>query len=240
MTVTPKRLASVRSKWPFVVLLHDREGTPWTGSIIGAHHILTAAHCVVKKDGSVVQTQDTFVNVYGEQKERTGPDIERICRHPDYKYSKEDGMVDGFRNDIAIIELNDPLPRPHVKCLPLREEQGYRDGTAVTQLGFGGDIGVKNAGFRECVGNFLRYSSPDTDFYNETTLATRTKTCGGDSGGPVLIARTDVDTSSISKWAQIGVHSQGGDECAALESMGVCSRTARKEIFDWISKFAPR
>ena len=240
MTVTPKRRHADWSKWPFVVSLRDLQENPWTGSIIGPHHVLTAAHCVVNPDRSVARRQDTFISVLGESAERTGCDIEQICGHPDYRFSKKDGMMCGFKNDIAIIAVKDPLPRPHLRCLSIAAERHYSDRTAVTQVGFGGDIGTKNVGWRKSDGDFLRYRNSATDFYNETTLATRTRTCDGDSGGPLLVAREDVDARSPLRWVQIGVTSQGGDECGAIDNMGACVRTARKEIFDWICGFTPQ
>ena len=222
------------SQWPFVVRLRDSENRPWTGSIVASHYILTAAHCIVDDHRRVAHQKDIFLLAFGEARERTGYDIDWIAAHPDYRFSKDDGMRYGFMNDVALIKVRNPLPNIQVRCLPMDEEIQHGDGEVVTQLGFGKNPDSSNQLWR-CDGEFLRYANPSTDFYNEGTLATRTDTRGGDSGGPVVIReRTEGD---LSRWAQVGVHSLGGTQSGSICDMGACTRTAREEVFDWIGRF---
>ena len=226
------------SDWRFVVRLRDRENRPWTGSIIGSHHVLTAAHCVVDDRRRVAHQKDTFVQPFGESTERTGYAIDWIAAHPDYRFSEEDGMRYGFRNDVALIRVRERLPKVEIRCLSMADETRLADGTTAIQLGFGKNSGERSAQLWRCDGEFLRYTTSSTDFYHEGTLATRTDTRGGDSGGPLVI---DGRTAGLSvRWAQIGVHSLGGAQGGAVCDMGACARTAHDEIFDWIGSLVPQ
>ena len=226
------------SCWRFVVRLRDQQQSPWTGSIIGPHHVLTAAHCVVDCRRRVAHQKDTFLQAYGESKERTGYDIDWIAAHPDYRFSKEDGMRYGFRNDVALIRVREQLPDFGIRCLSRAEEMRLADGTTAIQLGFGKNASEHGAQLWRCEGDFLRYKTPSPDFYHEGTLATRTDTRDGDSGGPLVV---DGRTAGLSvAWAQIGVHSLGGTQGGAVCDMGACARTAHDEVFEWIDHLVPQ
>ena len=218
------------SDWPFVVKLTDKDNHSWTGSVIGANCILTAAHCVVNDCGQKLRCDDISVSISDEKEKRKGKDITGILVHPDYRYCGR-----GFRNDVALICLETPVRTIKVSLLPEDEEQAYSDGTAATLMGFGGSGG----GLWKISANFCRYTNPKkTDFYGADTLAIRATTCHGDSGGPLLIER-DSSNPSNERWVQVGVHSLGGDQCGSVDGMGACARTAHPEIWDWIRMCIP-
>lgn len=85
-------------EFPFVVLI---DGGDWvcTGSIIAPDWILTAAHCVVEGDGSVIHPTGVAVERgYPHHYEKRK--AIRVMPHPEYEYGGT-----GFVNDVARIRI---------------------------------------------------------------------------------------------------------------------------------------
>ncbi len=170
-----------------VVEIELNQGTSiCSGTAIAANALLTAAHCVI---GGV--TADTVI-VGGTTA------VPVASTHPNPSYDPNVGEA----YDLAVIITAGPLGVPVVPILTSRDP-GV--GEQIVFAGYGGDrdvggtLGVLRAG-----ANAIATVTPDTvniDFTGEGS-----NTCGGDSGGPMLVMQG-------TEWVIAGVTSRGDGNC---------------------------
>jgi len=217
-------------RWPWqVLLLFSGEGG-CGGSIVGPRHVVTAAHCVEKKE----ERCRLSVRV-GElnRRETSGHEVEHrvttVYSHPDYN------VPSYVNNDIAVLELEKPIQfNKYVQpvCLPQNDPPV---GTKCFVTGWGktkhpgnmirflqqakmpvvdhdvcnkknkGGIGVKVTDHMLCAGDGGR---------------TRKSACHGDSGGPFVC-------NNNGRWELQGVTSHGSGRCASKDAFSVFARVAR-------------
>lgn len=102
------------NRYPWVVFIrrdvNQNSYSSCTGAVISNRWIMTAAHCIVwNQDPSKVKIfvqQECGSNVLPDQK---GYAVRRATRHPNYVDGQGE-KISGYANDIALIELQSPLP----------------------------------------------------------------------------------------------------------------------------------
>jgi len=217
-----------------------------TGTIIGSNCVLTCAHSVVKKDGSVIPSNDVYVCFPNRSKDANGRVVDewrsgncRVLKFPDY-----DAAGEGFRYDLAIIRFNDRILRvgddpkhcqqPHIhtvnaRRLPVVTPQQFRtasDPSNARVEGFGSD--PHNLTSLDC--RFWKNFQSGT-FYNKTTLNHTGQTQGGDSGGALVLVGLDCGP------VQVGVHSIGQGAAGYDPERGsVAARLDLPDVQDWIKE----
>ncbi len=163
-----------------------------TGTLIEPDVVLTAAHCV---DGREAETLAVF---FGNDVAGSGErvPVARIEVHPAWDRNQT-------RNDIALLLLDRPVDHAPV---PLFEASLDEDlvGGEVRVVGFG----APERGASGSIGDKRQGTATLTSFTADEFRidASPSMTCGGDSGGPVLLAVGDTEYL-------LGVTSWGDPEC---------------------------
>lgn len=161
-----------------------------SATLITPTTVLTAAHCIVEptaKKFAIIANNTAFP-------------VSKVKVHPNYQDTESKNP--GF--DIAVATLSSPVDLPPI---PLVLSRGVEKGDSLGVYGYGqdeNDQGFENFGTKALKGAFVTV----TDFSGDLTLTeyndTRTGSCEGDSGGPLML---DVDgTSGI-----VGVVKGGGN-----------------------------
>lgn len=211
-----------------------------TGSVVGPHFVITAAHCVVEEVEcrSVRVLKESCVEdvcVYfgrrvraeggnNTNERRCGRDIEWIRMFPHYN-TRIDGSGAGFLYDLALIKFCQPIRTSSVRVIAPGEFQSIADGSPARLYGFG----AAQAKLRRLDAVLVKDpKNGDRSFYNRTTLAIHAGSQPGDSGGPLLV---ETETETV----QIGVLSQGKREEPGGSTLGldVCAQLGSSEVATW-------
>lgn len=211
--------------------------TDCSGSILSSRWILTAAHCAEQHEDA------TPVLVTGADTSSGAQyNIKRVVLHPDY----EPGSSTEFTtNDIALIELSEPIEEPFTTVAINTDLDGPNSGEFVRASGYGyisqdwtGESGqarelrrvdIPVISTRDCLKALeaANVESLNEKFKGSLQLCAGFgpsecggDTCTGDSGGPI-VARG----SSSAKFVQIGVTS-AGIGCGKPGLPGIYTRVA--------------
>lgn len=229
-------------RWPWMaaIYLHGSRRTEfWCGgSLVGSHHILTAAHCTRDQRQRPFAARQFTVRLGDIDLERddepSSPEtyaVKEIHAHP--KFSRV-----GFYNDIAVLELTRPVRRsPYVIpiCLPQARFRGQPFvGARPTVVGWGTTYygGKESTIQRQAVLPVWRNEDCNTAYFQPITSnflcagysQGGKDACQGDSGGPLML-RVE------GRWTQIGIVSFG-NKCGEPGYPGVYTRVS--EYTDWI------
>ncbi len=212
-----------------------------TGAIIAPTWVVTAAHCVVKGDGSTIRPDEIGDLSRGwpnDDWERVP--VKRVVSHPRYYW-----QGDGFRNDVALLETARPFVSSGmvpIQVLGLEDEARYAaDGTTAVLIGYGED----ENGQRDRDGLFKVVSAPiyhaeacrtehsfvdgRGEIVHEGTICAGDRNRGirsGDSGGPLLVETED------GAYGLVGIASISGHDRSGHPVVAVYTRVAT--VKDWI------
>lgn len=200
------------------------------GSVLSEKWIITAAHCAVRlTPGQVIITAGTNRLVDGAVRRN----VNRIIVHRSYSVQNQD-------NDIALMELRDPLPTGlQIKKVDLftpGEESGLTETSVLTVTGWGATVEggnvVRDLRYLDDLPFVPRATCNSTQAYdgritvNMICAGVRTggkDSCQGDSGGPLTFGSATPKLAGIVSW---------GDGCAAPDKVGVYTRVSN--YVDWI------
>jgi MYXO-CTERM domain-containing protein len=161
-------------------------GASCTGTLIGKHTVLTAAHCV-------------YPNYTHEFRMKTGTyTTNKVVRHPAYSGSSS------ANNDIGLMHLNDdpPItPSGIARKPPFVGQKITIIGYGITQTGLR-DSGVKRIGYNTVA------AVTSTRFQFNGAGGDLANTCSGDSGGPAFAFQDGVEV-------HLGIHSLASRPCGA-------------------------
>ncbi|EFP98502.1 S1 family peptidase [Vibrio caribbeanicus] len=226
---------AVKSKWPFMVSLANKSSlSGFCGaSFLGGRYILTAAHCLVKKNGHVKNPSDikAYVGAYNLTNGTADKysDIAAVYIYPAYDASR-------FKNDIAILELVQPISSASasasastIAAAPTIKGDLDVAGWGKTRANDNNsspyilqEVEVPYVDHGTCTNLGNNYSNIDerTAFCAGHPAGGR-DSCQGDSGGPII--------NDLNK--QVGIVSWG-DGCAKADAYGVYTRV--QAFNDWI------
>lgn len=241
---------AVPNSWPWAAAIYQRNPRDATkksficgGSILNRRFIITAAHCVVRYEGTLAPEEFSVkVGAHDLKVSGTFYDVAAVMPHENYRAWRR-------YNDIAIFKLtqdldfSDPAVRP--VCMPTEDmdKNDYVD-ELVTLVGWGttafqGDIAKNlmevevpvvsneecNANYSSIEGSTLAYPDGINHNFICAGLPEGGKdSCQGDSGGPLMYFLEGA-------WYQFGVVSFGY-KCAEPGYPGVYTRVSN--FLKWI------
>lgn len=176
------------------------------GSLINDRFVLTAAHCVIDEHENTVREANVILgeeqnsstsNFFGSDFADNRYQATTVYIHPDY----EDDKSEGLKNDIALLELSDPVPSSTSKAnynhadlstssklyafgWGMTESERLSDDLLVTQLQY---VPLNDCYWPNLGDNFCATSPEDhnSEYGNDT--------CLGDSGGPVTVQQNGTE-----------------------------------------------
>ena len=246
-----------RSRYSYFALMN---GNALCGAVlIGSKFVLTAAHCAYADTdfeiGTVSRTNNNGVDwgslFGGSGSEGSGIEYDYIAGriHPNYN-------EDDVSNDIAIFELKQAVPSSVATPIKLRQQPltPSDSGATVTVIGFGDtdksdSVSTTSDFLREVDLNYVTadqcnnaYGGGNSWFYGGNSYIedgmmcayrSSVDSCGGDSGGPLLLKGNSGGLSSTGSSSDelVGLVSWG-ISCADDDFPGVYTRISY--YYDWI------
>jgi hypothetical protein len=208
------RGARDRGRHPAVVAIRTRAGELCTGALVAPRLVLTARHCVsATVDFIDCSARRQVLGDLPAASLRVVTD-EDALRGPTAAYVARVVVPAGRRlcgADAAVLVLDRALTE--IAPLAVDDRALPREGDAVTVVGYG----LRGDSPRAGVG--LRYTRSGVRVVavRDDEVVTGEGTCGGDSGSPLLDARTG---------RIVGVLSRGSDRCVGGDSLAVWTRAS--------------
>lgn len=200
------------------------------GSVIGSRWVLTAGHCVVREDGTVVEPSQIQIKTGYELQQGAFYEVEEVLLNPKYSSTAFNTLI----NDIAIVKTKRSIDIPVIATM-VRPRDLNNVSERVTVLGWG-----KPRSYLNYLSERLRYlnlkmiknDDCNSRYYNGMidekmicALAEGTDACQGDSGGPLVASdgRLSLYLFGVVSW---------GDQCGETGKPGIYANVARH--YDWI------
>ncbi|KAK7507231.1 hypothetical protein BaRGS_00001166 [Batillaria attramentaria] len=217
-----------RLSWPWQAAILTRwEEQYCAGTLVAPQWVLTAAHCVRKKN------RKRRLVMFEGSEDDIRPD--KDFPHPEFDYHT-------ITNDIALVHLRHPVKdRSQVRyaCLPDRDDFTPDRGALCYILGWGKTRNTHLFGAETLheaqvpLVNRKRCQKVFDYHINKTQVCAGYRkggidSCAGDSGGPLLCPKT---TGGVTRWHLTGITSYG-EGCGRRGKYGIYTKVA--SYLDWI------
>ncbi|MEM1322159.1 MAG: trypsin-like serine protease [Bacteroidota bacterium] len=185
------------------------------GTLIDRYWVLTAAHCIDDFQSSLlIDSIDVFLGAYDLVNPAAGHErlrVKNIYLHPSFF------PLNSKKNDIALLELEEPSSRSPIQLPEQSDESYYAAGTAARVLGWGiqnsmtleaatalQEAEIEVIDFDDCNAPTAYGGEVSSDMVCAGYLSGEPEmgAASGDSGGPLFVSRQN-------EWIQTGVVSWG-------------------------------
>jgi secreted trypsin-like serine protease len=209
------------------------------GTLLSARWVLTAGHCATDDVGAVLAPGAFSLRV-GSTSRSTGgtpSSVDDVRRHPSYD---DTGAP---RNDLTLLHLATAVPQEPLRLVGTSTAQAalWNAGAQATIIGWG----ITETGSQSpnallqaqvpmvtdgsCAGAWFSSFSPASMV---CAGGVSTDTCGGDSGGPLMVSHNGV-------FELVGVTSWGASPCGQLNKPGVYARVGTSTLNAWVRGIVP-
>ncbi len=218
------------------------------GTLVSARWILTAGHCATDDAGAPLAPANYNANpaslrVGGTTRTTGAPySVADVLREPGY--SEATGVP---VNDLALLHLVSPSPQPPLRMIGQDQTALWSPGVAATVIGWGITDPADMTGTSQSptlleaevpmVGDASCLQAPALNpGFDPASMVCAgggsTDTCGGDSGGPLLVPGNG-------DFAVAGVTSWGVNACATAGAPGVYGRLGAPSLNAWVRSKVP-
>jgi secreted trypsin-like serine protease len=209
------------------------------GTLVSARWVLTAGHCATGGGGAAL-TAGAFSPVrVGSTSRTTGGTtaaVDDVVRHPSYT------APDVPRDDLALLHLASAVPQEPLRLIGTGTADAalWGAGAQATIIGWGvTETGSQSTTLVEAQAPIVGDSSCAsfwTSYFGSTSMVcaggATTDTCGGDSGGPLMVPRDGAYTI-------VGVTSWGSSPCGQPGVFGVYARLGEPALNAWVRSRVP-
>jgi secreted trypsin-like serine protease len=209
------------------------------GTLLSARWVLTAGHCATDNLGAVLPPSAFALRVGGTSRYSGGTpsSVDEVVRRPDYTGGGAPS------NDLTLLHLATAVPQvplPLVGTGPA-DAALWSAGTQATIVGWGVTEtgGQSPTSLREAqvpmVADGPCGAVWPSNFSSTSMVCAggqNTDTCGGDSGGPLMVAHS-------AGFALVGVTSWGSSPCGRAGLFGVYARVGAPALNAWVRSRVP-
>lgn len=200
-----------------VLLNHDGSETTCSGTIVGARHVMTAAHCL---EGSYLAAFVRTATVSHTVLSTSVPST--------YRIDTEHGAV---FDDVAVLET-EPLGLP---ALPILASSPVSEGTVFTTYGFGVDESGLSGTLR--LGMFSASIVTPNHIFSGPYLGQGSNTCNGDSGGPAIATLVTPDGGVV--FGIVGLVSTGSQPGCGEGDITLYANLQNAALLEFVASIVP-